>query len=1350
MAAYSWSTITPPAGVNIGTMVLMTDGSVLGKQNGSPNWYRYFPDSATGLYGTSGAKWSSTVYAMSTERRWFASGVLPDGRFFVFGSESPTLNNGEILDLSAPNPQWQVFTPPSGFGFVLGDVNGCIIADGRVLLGGNSGSTQTALWDPKAFQGSATSPTEAWTLAGTGFGTGVSTKNSRPDEETWTLLPDGSVLTIDVNSGSNSTERYIPSTDQWINAGTTLSTMAWGSEMGPALVLPQDGTCYCVGASGHTAIYTPGATNPWSAGPDTGASSYTKAPGLQDSTIQTVADGPGCVLPNGKVLFCAGDPALNSGTSFSTNANFYLYDPKQAGTLPVLSSQPFSANSGVFTWQCCLLVLPSGEAFLSNISGIGSNLQLLTIGTIENQFPAAWQPMISFAPEIVLAGRSYTISGTQFNGLTSGNSYGDDLGNASNYPIVQLRSTGGGTTNVYYCRSYDYSSMGIATGTTPQTATIRIPGNVIAGQYTLTVIANGISSDSVLVEVVQTDIQFVMEMEEFSQGQVNAVLQNNNGKNAIIGPAFGIAVEGFKPSELGFNSVTDLGDITTPPANPPTITSPKTGLSFVCYGPVLAEDLSLPDTPQTFTYMFNAVFDNQTDANAIFVDPIDTEYLIANFTVIRVAMSAITPIVFTQSPNPYMLHGDAANNLGWWLSQDLRAFTILENDNSIFGVTMGTKTTSIGSADVATSYIQTVLNILNSATTQAEVDAATKKFESVNDLGDDNVSLGQTDNNGVPIYNFCIARVRYQDTQTAQNLRVFFRLWPGAQCAFYDQNTLFRSYPPGAAGPTGYKVPLLGTTTAGGDEIATVPFFATKRVNVNNPNVSMTSQPVDAPNLITSVAVSPKTVKYLYFGAWLDINQPDQKVFPSRLIGPSTASFPDGPFTGAQNIVSILDLLRSQHQCLIAEISMDGINIPQGSTCANTEHLAQRNLNFINVPNPGRAGSRRVSQPFEVRPTPASLAAIQRPDEIMLQWGTDLPSGSTVNVYLPVVQASDIIKLANQMYFTHKLSIVDTNTISAPGGGVTYIPLPPRNPPSGETFVGLMSLELPLGIRRGQEFGVIFKQITNGFSRFDQPQEEDNPEIIKVKGAKEPQNLLSIVQGGDAKQALGTSTSIVSENGRVSNFLSTYSYISGSANNEQIIGFQYRRVLGQFALQVPVSTKGLILPSEERLLSILKYIDQSVDPSTRWYLVWKRYLSDIIGRVGDLGGDPGSVLPDPNGGVTPNPFGDGRKKACGRICEVVFDKYGCFKRFKLRVEGGERWFESKEEGLGRLVDGICEREQRVCVYYRGCEVLEIAVEKGRSHVHGHEHKGCGCDEKHDGKLPECGCKEHDGKHEECK
>src|SRR5436190_5279294 len=163
---------------------------------------------------------------------------------------------------------------------------------------------------------------------------------------------------------------------------------------------------------------------------------------------------------------------------------------------------------------------------------------------------------------------------------------------------------------------------------------------------------------------------------------------------------------------------------------------------------------------------------------------------------------------------------------------------------------------------------------------------------------------------------------------------------------------------------------------------------------------------------------------------------------------------------------------------------------------------------------------------------------------------------------------------------------------------------------------------------------------------------------------------------------------------------------------KQVIGLQWRRVLGQFALQIPVSTKALLLPPEERLLSILRYIGLSIDPTTRWYLVWKRYLDDIAGRVGDLGGDPIGVIPDPNGGVIPNPISVGGKKVCGTICEVFFDRCGCFKGFKLATDHGETRFECKEEGLGRLVEEICKRVIGFVFSIRDARCLRLPLRKG--------------------------------------
>ena len=172
-------------------------------------------------------------------------------------------------------------------------------------------------------------------------------------------------------------------------------------------------------------------------------------------------------------------------------------------------------------------------------------------------------------------------------------------------------------------------------------------------------------------------------------------------------------------------------------------------------------------------------------------------------------------------------------------------------------------------------------------------------------------------------------------------------------------------------------------------------------------------------------------------------------------------------------------------------------------------------------------------------------------------------------------------------------------------------------------------------------------------------------------------------------------------------------------------------------MRIPVSVKSALLQPEERLLSILKYIDLSVDPATRWYLVWKRYLDDVVGRVGGLGGDPGTIDPDPNGGIIAKPVGKGEKRACGTVCEVIYGRCGEFKGFKLESGEGEKRFECLEEGVGKLVEGLCESGRRVCVCYKGCEVLEIIVEKGAK-----RRENCGCEKKGD-YHDFAGCGEHE-------
>src|SRR5205814_7083267 len=138
------------------------------------------------------------------------------------------------------------------------------------------------------------------------------------DEEGWTLLPNGQILTVDAYVfqydplGTNS-EVYDPKTGKWSSAGNT-PVQLWDScggenaasyELGPAVLRP-DGTVFATGANGcgagHTAIYD-SRTGTWSAGPD--------FPNTYDS-----ADGPAALETNGKVLIMVSPGLFKKGAKF--------------------------------------------------------------------------------------------------------------------------------------------------------------------------------------------------------------------------------------------------------------------------------------------------------------------------------------------------------------------------------------------------------------------------------------------------------------------------------------------------------------------------------------------------------------------------------------------------------------------------------------------------------------------------------------------------------------------------------------------------------------------------------------------------------------------------------------------------------------------------------------------------------------------------------------------------------------------------------------------------------------------------------------------------------------------------
>ena len=251
----------------------------------------------------------------------------------------------------------------------------------------------------------------------------------------------------------------------------------------------------------------------------------------------------------------------------------------------------------------------------------------------------------------------------------------------------------------------------------------------------------------------------------------------------------------------------------------------------------------------------------------------------------------------------------------------------------------------------------------------------------------------------------------------------------------------------------------------------TMPFFAVPRINTATH--AMDKQ-TDVPLRRPDVRHRGGGEVDRFFGSWLDINQPSKDVLPATV----PAGSPDGPYHDVSNPpLSIQQaIVRSLHQCLIAEIAFDPVTIPPGKDPGNWDKLAQRNLAWSDVPNPGvDAASRRSLSNFEVRATPPDLPPPLLPDELMIDWN-DVPAGATASIFLPAADAAAIIETATRRYTNHALTMTDPHTIECPTGGITYVPIPAA---ANLHYAGLLSVDLPEGIRRGQQFSVLVQQVTN-------------------------------------------------------------------------------------------------------------------------------------------------------------------------------------------------------------------------------------------------------------------------------
>ncbi len=447
-------------------MVLLTDGSVLCRGDdstaaGGRQWLRLTP-SSTGTYVD--GVWSVAAQSRNS-RRYYASAVLANGAVLVAGGEESDggadLNAAELYDPKTDT--WKTLPTPSGW-TAIGDAPCCVLADGRVLLGSIM-TTSTAIYDPLR---------NSWSPAGN--------KDDRSGEETWTLLPDGTVLTVECANHPKA-EKFVPSQNRWLSAGTVPVDLvqASSSEIGPAILMT-DGRVFALGATGHTALYSrssrPDLPGTWLAGPD-----LPSDPG----GIQLVTkDAPAVLLPNGRVL-CVTSPLAEGSApkSYPGPSYFFLFD----GHAFKGTAAPSTSQSPAYAFR--LLLLPNGQVLAANGT---SDLDVYTPSGIPD---TGWAPRVVDCPKLISAGGTYRLQGTQLNGVSQAVSYGDDATMATNYPLVRLLRTN--PARMWYCRTHGHTTMGVATGSAIVTTNFDVPEGIEDGAAQLEVVSNGIPSEVVTV-----------------------------------------------------------------------------------------------------------------------------------------------------------------------------------------------------------------------------------------------------------------------------------------------------------------------------------------------------------------------------------------------------------------------------------------------------------------------------------------------------------------------------------------------------------------------------------------------------------------------------------------------------------------------------------------------------------------------------------------------------------------------------------------------------------------------------------------------------------------------------------
>jgi hypothetical protein len=719
-------------------------------------------------------------------------------------------------------------------------------------------------------------------------------------------------------------------------------------------------------------------------------------------------------------------------------------------------------------------------------------------------------------------------------------------------------------------------------------------------------------------------VSLILERSTFSQDELTVTSQFDG---AIL-----LTVDGLKPTQFPGTGtgIPALGAISGMPDWVPTIV-PTVAVPIVIEPTfVSSDDPTMPDRLQRFTFTYRVRFTGDAFGFGGNSSTVPVQATL-NSSAFSAPLTDNAWLQLVKSANPFMLDL-ADSNTTTWLSSDVKVFHVVSGQDFL-GVNLPLNATR----DQALTFIRTLATNITSAQFTALPSAEE----------DSSLSLLEMTTGTPPkrVYNFALARVRLSSAGADALVRVFFRI-------FTTQTTAALTYHLDGGGMPieGYRksadadpIALPGTQN-GGTEWVSFPFFARTRT---------TPQQQDT-HTIKDVEAS---VGFKVFGALIDNNLTDPYLTQTPLGGP---------------VQSLPTLMMGEHQCIVAQIEFAGAPIPDGATPWTSDKLSQRNIAMSTIANPGLDASRVAMHTFEIEATPYSIGDALPPDELLLDWSAATPGGTVLRLHIPSWNARDVVELADRFYPRHDIDAIDEHTIEMPSGGTRYVPIPV----SHHRQTGVIAVEFPLGVRKGQRFDVSVRQVTNRVRNANVPP----PRVQKISLEEAEKIVASLAQPAGAVATGASARGVdLGDNKVLVTDLSVFDAVSDHAliiehpDPKEVRAAmrdagRWRETIGAFQLGMPVSTRGAMLLYHMQLLSVMRWRTAHLPHQSRWRKTMLHYLDLLAVKVQALGGDPFAVPATPDGAIPqlPGKDGDGGNGSgdIGRAIEVLikelFRRRGCW------------------------------------------------------------------------------------------